>query len=143
MADAEARLVVAIRWRDTLTRWRERRLESIGVAGHGDAKAEPSATPELRARIDRRRREGAAEAALLGRWLKLAEEDVVAAEVALRAKRRAAELLKAIPRERGGDQRTSQTETTAYQQVLRDSGTPKPTASRWQAIASVPEERAS
>ena len=69
-----------------------------------------------------------------------------AAEVALRARRKAGELLAAVPREeRRGAGRPprigSQPETqfTEYQRTLKEAGLPKPTANRFEQLAKIPD----
>jgi len=76
-----------------------------------------------------------------------AEVQNQAAEVALRARRKAGELLAAIPREERagagrppkiGDQREPQ--FTPYQEVLKEADLPVPTAKRFQQLARIPED---
>lgn len=70
-----------------------------------------------------------------------------AAEVALRARRKAGELLAAVPREQGsGGGRPPKTSPqrdakfSSYQKVLEETELPKPTAERFQQLAKIPEE---
>lgn len=77
-----------------------------------------------------------------------AEVQNQAAEVALRSRRKAGELLAQVPRERGGDRRSSEFQThhddafeTSYQDVLDEAHLPKPTAERYQQLAKIPEDR--
>ena len=76
-----------------------------------------------------------------------AEVQNQAAEVALRARRKAGELLEAIPRERGGDHKSDQFQTghagrfeTERQKVLDEAQLPERTANRFEQLARIPEE---
>ncbi len=65
-----------------------------------------------------------------------------AAEIKLRAERKAGELLSDIPREAGG--RPSDNSNQAgegFMGTIEDAGIPYTTANRWQKVAEVPEER--
>ena len=71
-----------------------------------------------------------------------AEVQNQAAEVALRARRKAGELLAAVPRDSGGrPENSSQAETssTEYQQVLKEADLPRPTANRFEQLAKIPD----
>jgi N6-adenosine-specific RNA methylase IME4 len=77
-----------------------------------------------------------------------AETQNQAAEVALRARRRAGELLAAVPREeRKGAGRPSkiaahaEPQFTPYQKVLKDADIPLPTAKRFVQLAQIPEKQ--
>lgn len=76
-----------------------------------------------------------------------AEVQNQAAEVALRARRKAGELLADVPRESGaGGGRPSETSSraetrfTPYQKVLDEADLPRPTAARFEQLARIPEE---
>ncbi len=65
-----------------------------------------------------------------------------AAEVALRARRKAGQLLAAVPRERGfAHSSQAETNATPYQQILRKAQVPRPTASRFEQLARIPDEQ--
>ncbi|MGH7722223.1 MAG: MT-A70 family methyltransferase [Candidatus Dormibacteria bacterium] len=65
-----------------------------------------------------------------------------AAEVALRARRRAGEVLAAMPKQDGGDaMRARSHDVTEVPQSLDDLGITRNDSSRWQAIASLSDER--
>lgn len=77
-----------------------------------------------------------------------AEVQNQAAETALRTRRKAGQLLAAVPREQGAgggrpSQTSSQAETrfTEYQQVLHEAQLPRPTAKRFEQLAAIPGER--
>lgn len=65
-----------------------------------------------------------------------------AAEIKLRAQRKAGEMLQQLERSKGGDSRSFQPGTSAseYRQVLTDEEIAPTTAHRWQQVASLPEE---
>lgn len=70
-----------------------------------------------------------------------------AAEIKLRAERKAGELLAQLDRNRGGDRRSDdfsmlQTETlkSEYAEVLQENDINRVTAHRWQTVASIPED---
>lgn len=74
-----------------------------------------------------------------------AETQNQAAEVALRARRKAGELLAEVPRDSGGRPagNSSQAETsfTPYQNVLKEAQIPRPTAARYEQLARIPDEQ--
>lgn len=65
-----------------------------------------------------------------------------AAEVKLRAERKAGELLQQLERSKGGDSRSFQPGTSAseYREVLTENDIAPTTAHRWQTVATVPDE---
>src|SRR6266567_3092799 len=71
-----------------------------------------------------------------------AETQNQAAEVALRARRKAGELLAAVPRERGfAHSSQAETNATPYQSVLKEAEIPRPTAARFEQLAKIPDEQ--
>jgi N6-adenosine-specific RNA methylase IME4 len=63
-----------------------------------------------------------------------------AAEVALRARRKAGELLAAVPRERGfAHSAHGEPNATPYQEVLKETELPVPAAKRFQQLARIPD----
>lgn len=66
------------------------------------------------------------------------ESQNYAAEIKMRAERRAGQLLREIPREQG--KQTSSSGGTKYQEVLQEIRVGHNTANNWQQIAAVPEE---
>lgn len=66
-----------------------------------------------------------------------------AAEIKLRAERKAGELLAQVPRDKGGRPAENsphrEASFTGYQSAIRDAGIPKATAERWQQVAAIPE----
>ena len=73
-----------------------------------------------------------------------AEVQNQAAEVALRARRKAGELLAAVPRDAGGRPKENSAHAepsfTPYQEVLKEAQLPAPTAKRFQQLARIPDE---
>ncbi len=64
-----------------------------------------------------------------------------AAEIKLRAERKAGEILAQLKRSKGGDSRSFQagTSVSEYTAVLSDSDIAPTTAHRWQTVATIPE----
>lgn len=65
-----------------------------------------------------------------------------AKEVSIRSCHRAGQILGGIPREKGGRPlKNSSARLTRFQKILDDTGISRDTASKWQKIASIPDEK--
>lgn len=68
------------------------------------------------------------------------EAQNIAAEIAIRGKRKAGEVLTQLERRQGNRILSNVGQNSEYAQVLEESGTSRQNAHRWQMVASVPDE---